>query len=139
MENTEDKKRTVSEAMDSLNIELDEAVSILERYANLSNLDEKSKISNWAFRVLEGIVQSRRAKERDELMSKLKNLSKESPEFPPHETAMCYCPAPPDWRKPNVDNGQGGTDQENGVIRKALIILAIITVVASVVAIAFVI
>ncbi len=69
----------------------------------------------------------------NELISKLKGLPREIPEFPPHENAMCYCQAPPDWHNPD-DNNQGG----NGKIHKVLIILAIIAAVAIVVAVAFV-
>ena len=95
------KKRTLFEAAESLHIELDEAISILERYANLSNLDEKSEISNWEYRVLEGIVQTR-AKEKENLKSGLNGLSKTSSHIPPQNNAMCYCPAPPDEPSPKV-------------------------------------
>ena len=136
MENTSDKMRTVSEAAESLHIEVKEAISILERTVNLSNLDGNSEISNWAFRVLEGMVQTKRAKDKEEMMSKLKDLSKESTKFPPppSENAMCYCPAPRERYKPDDALGKG-----NGVIRKVLIITAIVLAMAILVATAFVI
>lgn len=55
MENTKDKKRTLSEAAESLHIDLDEAIAILKRYGGLTILKKDSEISNWQFRVLEGI------------------------------------------------------------------------------------
>ena len=85
-----DKKRTVFEAAKILHIEGSEAVSILNKVSDLSNLDEKSEITNRAFRVLEGIVHSKRDKESEELKSKLKDLSEEPSDHPPIENAMCY-------------------------------------------------
>lgn len=128
-----DKKQiTLSDAAKQLGIEVDEAVGILERYANLSNLNEDSKISNWHYSVLEGIIRTK-AEEKKILISELEGSPKDSDLFPPRENAMCYCQAPPDWHNPD-DNNQGG----NGKIHKVLIILAIIAAVAIVVAVAFV-
>lgn len=71
----------------------------------------------------------------EDLKSKLKDLSKEPPKFPPHENAMCYCQAPPSgWSGFDNDNDSGG----NGLIRKILIILAIIAAVAIGIAIALI-
>lgn len=92
MENTKDKKRTLSEAAESLHIDLDEAIAILKRYGGLTILKKDSEISNWQFRVLEGIVETR-AKEKEQLERELKGLSKEPPKFPPSQNAMCYRPA----------------------------------------------
>lgn len=101
-ENTENRKRTLSEAAEALHIDLAEAFVILKTHVGLSNLSKDSEISNWQFRVLEGIVETR-AKEKEQLERELKGLSKEPPKFPPSQNAMCYCPAPPDWRKPDND------------------------------------
>lgn len=124
---------TLSEAANKLEIKITEAVGILERYANLSNLNEDTEITNWQYSVLEGIVQ-----EKKKLESELKGIREEPPLFPPEENAMCYCQAPPDWHGKNDnddgDYGKGG----NGAIHKVLIIIAVVVAIAIGVAIALV-
>lgn len=130
------KPITLSEVAKQLGIEVDDAVGILERYANLSNLNEDSEISNWHYNVLEGIIRTR-ADEKKKLESELKGLPKDSDLFPPRENAMCYCQAPPsDW--PGFDDNGDKGGKGNVLIRKVLIIVAIALAVAIVIAVAFV-
>ena len=130
----EKKQITLTEAAKQLGIEIDEAAGILERYANLSNLNDDSEISNWYYSVLEGIVRTR-AEEKKKLESELNLIKVEPPLFPPEENAMCYCQASPDWHGDNDDgNGTGG----KGVIHKVLIITAVVLAIAIGVAIALV-
>lgn len=133
-----DKKQiTLSDAAKQLGIEVDEAVGILERYANLSNLNEDSKISNWHYSVLEGIIRTK-AEEKKILISELEGLPKDSDLFPPRENAMCYCQAPPSgWHGFDDDKGDEG-EKGNGLIRRVLIIVAIALAIAIVIAVAFV-
>ena len=133
----ENKPIILSEAAKQLGIEIEEAAGILERYANLSNLNEDSEISNWHYSVLEGIVRTR-AEEKKKLESELKGLPKDSDSFPPRDNAMCYCQAPPSgWHGFDDDKGDEG-GKGNGLIRRALIIVAIALAVAIVIAVAFV-
>lgn len=131
------KQITLIEAAKTLGIEVDDAASILKSYVNLSNIKEDSVLSNWQYSMLEIIVYNR-TQEKKKLESELKDLSKESPLFPPDENAMCYCQAPPDWHggndKDNDDKGKGG----NGVISKVLIVIAVVLAISIGVAIAFV-
>ena len=117
---------TLSEAAKQLGIEVDEAIGVLERYANLSNLNEDSEISNWHFSVLEGIIRTR-AKEKKKLTSELKDLPKDSDLFPPRENAMCYCQAPPDRHDPDDDKGKNFF-LILAIILAAAIVLAIVLV-----------
>ena len=127
MENTEhNKKNTLSEAAKSLGIEIEEAAGILERYANLSNLNEDSEISKWHYSVLEGIVRTR-AEEKEKLESELNLIKEEPPLFPPEENAMCYCQASPDWHDSDDDKGKNFF-LVLAIILAAAIVLAIVLV-----------
>lgn len=123
---SKNKLITLSEAAKQLGIEIDEAAGILERYANLSNFNDDSEISNWHYSVLEGIVRTR-AEEKKKLVPELEDLPKESPLFPPEENAMCYCQAPPNWHDPDDDKGKNFF-LILAIILAAAIVLAIVLV-----------
>lgn len=118
MENPTNNKKLISDAAETLGLDVTTAIEILKKEGITIN-EENPEIGEYEFQILQ--------KEKMKLdLKRLRDKDLIPPPLPPN-VAMCYCPSPNHSRD---DDGGGGNNKWFSKIAKIVLALIIIGIIA---------